>query len=361
VILKVVSTDVRVSAVTHARTVYSKGSLTQEYDNLLSNAREDAPGTSITGVTIEKMIENVDFELIVGVRKDRDFGSIIRFGMGGPGAEVVGDFSIGIPPLNQTLARLLIEESKVHRLLRGFRRGKTTDPSELERLIVRFSNLVVDFPEIAEIYVSPVAVANREVHAVNARIVLERQEFDAVTQYPHLVITPYPTRYVNQWLFADGTPVILRPIRPEDEPLEHELLASLSEESMRKRFFSVIKDISHEMLVRFCNIDYDREIAIVAEIREKERKVLIGIGRLIITSDNKSGEYAVLVHDGYHGRGLGYKLVDVLIGIAQDRGLEQIYGEVLAENQTMLAIARKLGFTVEPTQDDVVRVVLTVG
>ena len=154
------------------------------------------------------------------------------------------------------------------------------------------------------------------------------------------------------------TEVLLRPIRPEDEPLEHEMLSTLSEESLRTRFFETIKDISHEMHVRFCNIDYDREMAIVAEIREKNRRRIIGVGRLVIESSFKSGEYAVVVHDHFHGKGLGYKLVDVLIGFAQDKGLEEVCGYVQSTNLKMLNVCNKLGFTSTPLPDRMSKVCL---
>jgi acetyltransferase len=304
------------------------------------------------------MIENIDYELILGTMKDKDFGSVILFGRGGQGTEVVKDVSIGIPPLNQTLARLTMEETSVYKMLRGVRGKAPADLRELEQIINSFSNLIVDFPEIAEADINPIAIAQGRAYAVNTRIVLEKNSIEPGVQYPNLVITPYPSRYISHSTLSDGTDILLRPIRPEDEPLEHELLASLSEATMRARFFSIIKDISHEMLVRYCNIDYDREIAIVAEVREKEKRKLIGIGRLIIDRDFKSGEYAVLVHDDYQGKGLGYKLVDVLIGIAEEKGLERIYGEVLTENEKMLAVCRRLGFTAEWTPDDVTRVTL---
>ncbi len=359
VALKIVSPDVvHRSDVGGMAAVYSENRLKSEYGRLLERVRENAPGITVNGVTVEKMIENIDYELILGTKKDKDFGSIILFGMGGKGTEIVKDFSIGLPPLNQTLARLMVEETGVYKALRGFRGTKPADLRELEQVIVSFSNLIVDFPEIAEMDINPIAISDGKPYAVNARIVLEKGDLDTAVQYPHLVITPYPTRYVSHWLLPDGRDVLLRPIRPEDEPLEHELLTSLSEASMRGRFFTVIKDISHEMLVRYCNIDYDREMAIVAEVRENKKRKLIGIGRLIIDREFKSGEFAVLVHDVYHGKGLGYKLVDVLIGIGQEKGLENIYGEVLTENEKMLAVCRKLGFTIEPTEDDMTKVIL---
>jgi acetyltransferase len=360
VVIKIVSPDVihRTEVGGMATGIYSENKLRTEYGALLARVRNNLPDATIVGVTVERMIENIDYELILGTMKDKDFGSVILFGRGGQGTEVVKDVSIGIPPLNQTLARLTMEETSVYKMLRGVRGKAPADLRELEQIINSFSNLIVDFPEIAEADINPIAIAQGRAYAVNTRIVLEKNSIEPGVQYPNLVITPYPSRYISHSTLSDGTDILLRPIRPEDEPLEHELLASLSEATMRARFFSIIKDISHEMLVRYCNIDYDREIAIVAEVREKEKRKLIGIGRLIIDRDFKSGEYAVLVHDDYQGKGLGYKLVDVLIGIAEEKGLERIYGEVLTENEKMLAVCRRLGFTAEWTPDDVTRVTL---
>ena len=267
-------------------------------------------------------------------------------------AEVYKDVSFAIPPLNQTLARILMEETEICKMLKGSPAKTPAEFREIEQIIVSFSNLIVDFPEIAEMDINPIVISNGKALAVNARIVLEESEFEQTTQYPHVVITPYPTRYVSHWLLSDGTNVLLRPIKPEDEPLEHELLSTLSQATMRARFFSIIKDISHEMLVRYCNIDYDREMAIVAEVRDGGKRKLIGIGRLIIDREFKSGEFAVLVHDDYQSKGLGPKLVDVLIGVAEEKGLERIYGEVLTENQQMIAVCKKLGFTIEMADEE---------
>jgi acetyltransferase len=359
VVLKIVSPDIlHRSVVGGMAAVYAENRLGSEYERLLERVKERAPGAKIASVTVEKMVENVDYQLILGSKKDTDFGSIILFGMGGMGAEVFKDVSFGIPPLNQTLARLLMEETGICKMLKGFRAKKPADLREIEQIIVSFSNLVIDFPEISEMDINPIVISDGKALAVNARIVLEENEFDQAFQYPHLAITPYPTRYVSHWLLPDGREVVLRPIKPEDEPLEHELLSSLSEATMRARFFSIIKDISHEMLVRYCNIDYDREMAIVAEVRENEKRKLIAIGRLIIDREFKSGEFAILVGDGYQGKGLGPKLVDVLIGVAEDKGLEQMYGEILTENEKMLAVCKKLGFTVEAADEEMTRVTL---
>lgn len=360
VVLKIVSPEItHKSDVGGIRTgISSDAQLREEYSALIRSVQEKAPQASIIGVTVQKMIDNIDYEIILGEKKDKDFGSVILFGMGGIGTEVFKDISVGLPPLNQTLARRLMEETEVYKMLHGYRGKEAADFKGLEQIIVSFSNLIVDFPEIAEMDINPVAISNGRAYALDARIVLDPDCIEHTAQYPHLVITPYPTRYVTTWRMKDGTEVTLRPIRPEDEPLEHELLSTLSEETLRVRFFTILKDISHEMLTRFCNIDYDREMAIVAEIKEGDRKKIIGICRIIIENDLKTAEYAVLVHDNYQGRGLGYKLLDVIIGIGQDKGLEEIYGTVLSENEKMLGTAKKLGFRQFHQPDGITKVTL---
>ncbi len=358
VVIKIVSPDIsHKSDVGGVRTgIRTAEELKEEYAELLRRIKEKVPQAVIAGVTVQKMIEPIDYEIILGAKKDKDFGSIILFGMGGIGTEVFKDISIGLPPLNQTLARRLMEETKVYRMLQGYRGKKPADLKELEQLLVGFSNLIVDFPEIAEMDINPIAISNGKAYALDARIIIDKAYIDHTLPYPHLVITPYPTRYTTTWKLLDGTEVTLRPIKPEDEPLEHEMLSTLTQETSRTRFFSVVKDISHEMLIRFCNIDYDREMAIVAELKEGTRRRIIGIGRLIIEPDFRSGEYAVLVHDDYQGKGLGYKLVDLIIGIAQDKGLEEIYGTVLTENERMLKMAGKLGFQYKRMSDGITEV-----
>ncbi len=360
VVLKIVSPDI-----THKSDVGgvvvgidSDEKLMEKYDRLNRRIKETAPYARIEGISVQKMIEQVDYEIMLGAKKDKYFGTIILFGMGGVGTEIFEDFSIGLPPLNQTLVRRLMEETKVNRMIQGYREKSPADIKKLEQIIVCFSNLIVDFPEIAEMDVNPLAISQGKIYALDARIVVDKEALQYESQYPHLVITPYPTKYVMLWRMLDGTEVILRPIRPEDEPLEHEMLTTLSEEALRERFFQVVKNITHDMLVRFCNIDYDREMAIVAEVREFNKRRIIGIGRIMIEPDFKKGEYAVVVHDYYQSRGLGYKLLDMLIGIAQEKGLEMIYGIVLTDNKIMLKICEELGFTINQLPDGTSRVEL---
>jgi acetyltransferase len=242
---------------------------------------------------------------------------------------------------------MLIQDTRVYKMLQGFRGKPAADFEEIEDILVNFSNLIADFPEIAEIDINPLAISNGKANALDARIIIDKS-FKATgrSTYPHLIITPYPTKYITPWQLSDGTKVLLRPIRPEDEPAEHEMLSSLSEDALRTRFFSVIKYMSHEWLILFCNIDYDRHMAIVAEIQEKGKSRMIGVARLIMDQDLASGEMAVLVQDSFQGKHLGSKLAEMLIGIARERELEYIRADVLTENDKMLNVFRRLGFTI---------------
>jgi acetyltransferase len=361
VVIKVVSPDI-----SHKNDVGgvilgidSSAALQEAYEKLMQRVRQRAPAAALTGVTVEKMVTDVDYELILGAKKDRDFGSVILFGMGGTMAEFINDFSIGLPPLNRTLAKMLMQDTKVYKMLQGFRGKPPADFEGLEEIIVNFSNLIVDFPEIAEIDINPLAIAHGKASALDARIIIDKH-YDATGRapYPHLIITPYPTKYTKPWQLTDGTTVLLRAIRPEDEPAEQEMLSELSHETLRTRFFSLIKDISHEWLILFCNIDYDRHMAIVAELRENGKKKMIGVARLIMNYDLTSGEVAVLVHDRFQGKGLGTKFVEVLIEIARERGLENIRADVLTENESMLRIFRRLGFITRWVSDGTSEAVL---
>jgi acetyltransferase len=270
VVLKIASPDIifRQDVGGVATGINSDEALRSAYERLRERVAKFQPQAAIRGVVVQKMIEVIDYELILGAKKDKRYGAVMLFGMGGIGVEIFRDFSIALPPLNQSLARRLMEETKVYTMLRGYRGKAPADLSQLEGIIVGFSNLIVDFPEILAMDMNPVAVSNGQAQALDVRIILDREKIDNTTPYPHLLITPYPTRYVVSWQLTDGREVVLRPIRPEDEPLEHEMFTSLSEETMRERFYQTIKTITHEMRVRFCNIDYDREMVMVAEIRE---------------------------------------------------------------------------------------------
>jgi acetyltransferase len=275
--------------------------------------------------------------------------------MGGIGVELLKDVAIGLPPLNQVLARRVIEETRIYQALsKGLRNKPPVDLRDLEQVMVRFSNMIIDFPEIAEMDMNPLIISNGKLEVLDARIILDPKAPERTEAHPHLVIMPYPTKYVTPWRLKDGTEVILRPIRPEDEPIESEFIKGLSTETSRFRFFQIIKDLPHESLVRFCNIDYDREMAFIAEAHEGDRRIEIGVSRLILEANKKRGEFAVVVADKYQGSGLGVKLVDLLIGVAKEKGVESIFGIILSENLKMMRLAEKLGFTIKREREEVV-------
>jgi acetyltransferase len=334
--------------------VESEQGLREEFVKLVDRVRKAKPDARIDGVYVQEMVRSIEYELILGSKKDVDFGAVILFGQGGIGVELFKDFSIGLPPLNQVLARRVIEETRIYEALsKGLRNKPPVDLRSLEQVMVRFSNMIVDFPEIAEMDINPLVISGDKLWAMDSRIIIEREVSRYAEPYQHLVVMPYPTRYVTPWKLKDGTEVILRPIRPEDEPMELEFVKGLSEEASRFRFFQVIRDLTHEALVRFCNIDYDREMAFIAETRELNRRMEIGVGRLVMEPNKKRGEFAVVVADKYQGKGLGTKLIDMLISVAEEKGLESMYGIVLPENANMIHLCEKLGFTVERRHEEV--------
>ncbi len=331
------------------------------FGRIIERVHKNNPKAVIEGVTIQRMVEKYDFELILGSKKDPVFGPVILFGYGGIQTEFIKDVAVGLPPLNQTLARRLMEQTKIYSALsKGLRDKPPANLSVLDETLVKLSNLIVDFPEIREIDINPLAVSGDNVVALDARIILDDTlTGEKTSDHSHLVISPYPTRFVTPWRLKDGRNVLLRPIRPEDEPLEKQLIDGLSEESSRYRFFHILKDITHTMLTRFCNIDYDREMAIMAEYTLDGKRRSVGVSRLIIESDGQSGEFAVLIADDFQDKGLGLKLTDMLIGIARERGLKNIYALILNDNKKMLGLANKLGFNRESSSPTETKVVLS--
>ena len=303
------------------------------------------------GVTVQPMIRKKGYELIIGSKKDEQFGSTILFGTGGTAAELFKDVSIGFPPLNQTLARRLIEDTAIYK--HAASTGNPLNIAVIEEILVKFSQLVTDFPEIKEVDINPLIVNENSAVAVDARIVIEwdRMMREVADHQDRSLIACYPKKYVATRRLRNGTEVLLHPVRPEDEKRFNEFLKSLSVESMRFRFFEIIKEMSHEMLTQYCNLDYDREIAVVAEFKDVN-KPIIGAVRLILDSSGKSGEFAVLVSDKLQGLGLGSKLMDLLVEIGKDMRVDKIYGYVSTNNYKMLQLCEKKGFKVETFDEE---------
>ena len=303
------------------------------------------------GVTVQPMIKLEGYELIIGSSIDSQFGPVLLFGTGGQLVEVFKDRALALPPLNATLARRMMERTKIFTALKGVRGRKSVDIPGLEQLLVRFSQLVVEQPWIAEIDINPLLASSERIFALDARVVLHEPKTPE-EKLPHSAIRPYPVQYVSPWKLKNKAPVTIRPIRPEDEPLMVKFHETLSEESVYHRYFSVLKlsqRIAHERLTRICFNDYDREIALVAELKEPksdERKIL-GVGRLSKLHGVNEAEFAVLVSDDWHDLGLGTELLKRLIEIGREEKLSRIVGQIMPDNQPMRHICEKVGFKVE--------------
>lgn len=336
--------------------INDEAGLREAFDRITRRAKEYAPDAEILGVTVQHMVEKRGQEVILGAKHDPIFGPVILFGMGGVGVEVFKDFAIGLPPLNQTLARRIMEETKVFQLLKGFRNMPPANIKQLEEIMVRFSQMLVDFPQLKEVDINPLLANESQVIALDARIVIDKElVFARIEPHQHLVVSPYPKKYETLWKLRDGRTVLLRPIKPEDEPLWLEMFQSFSEESIRYRFFQIIKDTPHEVRVRYCNIDYDREIAIVAELTEEGRRKILGVVRLIVEPDGRSGEIAFIVADPWQGLGLGTKMIEYVIEICKEKGLETIYGIMLPDNRRAIRVMKDMGFVIEYRDDDTVK------
>ena len=340
--------------------ISSASELKKAFSEMMESVKKHKPEAKVEGVSIQKMVKDYDYELIIGSKKDSILGPVIMFGLGGTEAEFFKDVAVGLPPLNQILARRVLERTKTYKLLsEGFRTKPSVNLRLFEETLVRVSNLIVDFPEIKELDINPLVICGDSAVALDARIILDEEATQKGTEeHAHLIISPYPTKYIQPWRCRDGRPVLLRPIRPEDEPLERELISGLSAESSRFRFFYALKEITHEMLSRFCNIDYDREMAIIAEDTSEGKRRNVGVGRLIIEPGEETGEFAIVVADDFQHNGLGLKLLDTLMGIAQEKGLRSIYGIVLNDNWKMIGLAKKLGFTMKRLSDEESKVTL---
>jgi acetyltransferase len=305
------------------------------------------------------MIERKGYEVIIGGKTDPLFGPVILFGMGGVGVELFKDYSIGLPPLNTTLIRRMMEETKIYQLLKGYRKAPPANLKVLEETLLLFSQLLVDFPQIKEIDINPLLINEKEACILDARIAIDKERvFQKFEPHEHMVISPYPKKYELPWTLKNGEDVLLRPIKPEDEPLWLEMFQNFSEESIRYRFFEMLRDTPHAVRVRYCNIDYDREIAIVAESTEDGEKKLLGVTRLSVEPDGKSGEMAFIVGDKWQGLGLGTKMVDYVLEIAKEMGVETVYSIMLPDNYRALSLTRKMGFNLEYLNDNTVKGVL---
>ncbi|MFQ3585836.1 MAG: bifunctional acetate--CoA ligase family protein/GNAT family N-acetyltransferase, partial [Cyanobacteriota bacterium] len=312
------------------------------YQQIQSNVTEKAGPEHFQGVTVQPMIRTDGYELILGSSQDPQFGPVLVFGSGGQLVEVFQDRSIGLPPLNSTLARRMMENTLIYKALKGVRGRKAVDLEALEQLLVHFSQLVAEQPRIKEIDINPLLASPEGLLALDARVIL-RSEQDP--QVP-LAIRPYPMQYT--WPFRDG--ITIRPIRPEDEPLIIAFHKHVSDKSVYLRYFHAMKysaRVDHDRLTRICFNDYDREIALVAERLEPEPAIL-GVCRLTKKHGIPEAEFAMLVPDPYQRQGIGTALLTHLTEVARWEGLNRLTGEMLSENEAMCRLCKRIGFQLQP-------------
>jgi acetyltransferase len=327
------------------------------FRSIQTSVTEKVGAQHFQGVTVQPMVKLKDaYELIIGSSIDPQFGPVLLFGTGGQLVEVFKDRALGLPPLNSTLARRMMEQTKIYKALKGVRGRKPVDLVALETLMVRFSALVAEQRWIKEIDINPLLASPDGLIALDARVVVYGPEVSQ-DQIPMAAIRAYPARYVAPWTMKDGGVVNIRPIRPEDEPAMVRFHETLSERSVYLRYFHLLnleQRVTHERLTRICFIDYDREMALVAERRNPEtgESEILGVGRMSKIHGTTDGEVAVLISDHYQGRGLGKELLARLLIIGANEKLTRLVADILPDNRDVLRICEKLGFSLKHAPED---------
>ena len=319
------------------------------FAEIQTSVTEKAGAQHFQGVTVQPMVQMEGYELILGSSIDAQFGPVLLFGMGGQLVEVFKDRALALPPLNTTLARRFMEQTQIFKALQGVRGRKPVDLARLERLLVRFSQLVLDLPVIQEIDINPLVASADGLLALDARVVLFPESTD-MASIPKPTIRAYPTKYIGKVTLKDGTNLTIRPIRPEDEPAVVKFHSTLSDESVYRRFFTQMKlesRVRHERLTRVCFIDYDRQMGLVAETETE----IVGIGRLAKSPLKNEAEVAAIISDSYQRKGIGRELIARIVRIARDEKLDRLTASVLTENPAMRILLEGQGFVFTSGQD----------
>lgn len=320
-------------------------------EEIAARVRRLRPEARIDGFTVQDMIRRPRaHELIVGVADDSIFGPTILFGAGGTAVEVIRDTAVGLPPLDLKLARGLIEETRIAKLLEGYRDRPPADIDAVAMTLVRVSQLITDLPVITELDINPLIADENGVVALDARINLDWRHDGLPAPNPRFAIRPYPKNWEKSVTAQSGRKLFLRPIQPTDEPEYRDFLAAITAQDWRLRFFAPAKDVSRAFIARFTQIDYGRAMAFIA--KDPDTGEILGVARLTADPDYVKGEYAVLVRSDLKGQGIGWELMQQLIAYARIEGLREIHGEVLRENAQMLSMCRDLGFAVIHDTDD---------
>lgn len=332
------------------------------FDQLLARVRHAAPQLQELGVTVQPMAPQQQArELLVGLKHVPPFGPVLLFGAGGTQVELLADVAVELPPLNRFLAQQLIRRARIARALRQAWRGapplSEAALEQLEALLLRVSEMACELPQLREMDINPVLATPQGVVAVDARVVLASEpQVPGSTSYRHLAIKPYPAQLAQQLYLRDGQLCLLRAIRPDDAAMLQALVAGLSPESRYNRFAATLTELPPGMLARFTQIDYEREVALVA-VRAaaadgSEPEAIVGVARYTLHPGGQGAEFALLVSDAFSGQGLGRRLMESLMAVAREQGLQQLDGLVLVKNQAMLKLMRALQFSVQPFEED---------
>jgi len=354
VVMKINSPDIRhKSDVDGVRLSLSDAqSVRRAFTELTERAQKLRPEAHIQGVTVEQMVPTrAARELMVGVTRDAIFGPVISFGAGGLDMEFLEDRALGLPPLNAFIIQTMIEHTRVARLMGAYSNMPPMNRQALSRILQRVSEMVCELPEIIGMEINPLIGNDVDVIAVDARIHVDYRPPQQAL-YGHMAIHPYPQHLIEHVPLPDGSDLIIRPIRPEDAQLEQTFVRSLSEQTKYFRFMQAIKELTPEMLVRFTQIDYDREMALIGVVEEQGQEVQVGVARYMSRPGGDTCEFAIVVCDECRGRGIGARLMRSLMQNARSRGLRIMEGEVLTANNRMLALVKSLGFRIETDRGD---------
>jgi len=332
--------------------ISSAAGVQRAYIELMDIGSESEEDLKIEGVVVEPMVRSSNGrELLVGISTDAAFGPVVTFGSGGSAVALLADKSVSLPPLNRLLANDMIARTRVARLLNAYRDKPAVNLRAIEDVLIRVSEIACELPEVMELDINPLIADNSRAIAVDARIIVNHH-YVTERSYSHTAIHPYPGHLKTSVLLAGGINCSIRPIRPEDAELEREFVENLSDSAKRYRFMNIFRKLPPEMLAKFTQIDYDREMALIAIVIASGEEKEIGVSRYTLTADGKSCEFAIAVADNWQGKGVAHSLMDKLIEYARYRGIRLMIGEVLSDNQQMLKLARKLGFKVKHIVDD---------
>ncbi|UCH38280.1 MAG: acetate--CoA ligase family protein [Candidatus Bathyarchaeota archaeon] len=355
VVLKVVSPQItlKTDAGGVVLNIQDQTALTDAFTKIMTNAQAYDPKATIEGVSVQQMITEEGYELFLGAQVHPAFGPVILFGMGGVDVEFFQDISVGLPPLNEALARQIIEATKVYNMLQGRSNKPPANLTLLTDILLRFSQMLVDFPQITEVDINPLFINDQNAYALDARIVIDSDAVLAPTPLKaQLVINPYPTRYDDFLRLRNNQDALIRAIKPSDDTNLLAMFQNSSEDTKENHFFATPETSSREAIVGYCNIDYDRELGLVAELEVEGQRQIAGYTRILVDTTGKTGELALIVADPWSGQGVDTKLLANILAISKDQELDVIYAKLRSNNDVILEVITATGFEVETAGDE---------